>query len=97
MDIKTTIKNQKPFFKSSVIITFVLMMPFVFAITMFFGDAPKWSFIISNLLTTYVTNTMTLVLSVSVFSMMIGFYAAYIIETMSFKGKRNCHYYFTYL
>ncbi len=88
MDIKTTIKNQKPFFKSSVIITFVLMMPFVFAITMFFGDAPKWSFIISNLLTTYVTNTMTLVLSVSVFSMMIGFYAAYIIETMSFKGKR---------
>jgi len=88
LDIKTTIKNQKPFFKSSVIITFVLMMPFVFAITMFFGDAPKWSFIISNLLTTYVTNTMTLVLSVSVFSMMIGFYAAYIIETMSFKGKR---------
>ncbi len=88
MDIKTTIKNQKPFFKSSVIITFVLMMPFVFAITMFFGDAPKWSFIVSSLLTTYVTNTMTLVLSVSVFSMMIGFYAAYIIETMSFKGKR---------
>ena len=64
------------------------MMPFVFAITMFFGDAPKWSFIVSNLLTTYVTNTMTLVLSVSVFSMLIGFYAAYIIETMSFKGKR---------
>lgn len=88
MDIKTTIKNQKPFFKSSVIITFVLMMPFVFAITMFFGDAPKWSFIVSNLLTTYVTNTITLVLSVSVFSMMIGLYAAYMIETMSFKGKR---------
>lgn len=88
MDIKTTIKNQKPFYKSSVIITFVLMMPFVFAITMFFGDAPKWSFIVSNLLTTYVTNTMTLVLSVSVFSMMIGLYAAYMIETMSFKGKR---------
>ncbi|MGB0535591.1 MAG: ABC transporter permease [Acholeplasmataceae bacterium] len=88
MDIKTTIKNQKPFFKSSVIITFVLMMPFVFAISMFFGDAPKWSFIVSNLLTTYVTNTMTLVLSVSVISMMIGLYAAYMIETTSFKGKK---------
>lgn len=88
MDIKTTIKNQKPFFKSSVIITFVLMMPFVFAISMFFGDAPKWSFIVSNLLTTYVTNTMTLVLSVSVLSMMIGLYAAYMIETTSFKGKK---------
>ncbi|MGB0417733.1 MAG: ABC transporter permease [Acholeplasmataceae bacterium] len=88
MDIKTTIKNQKPFFKSSVIITFVLMMPFVFAISMFFGDAPKWSFIVSNLLTTYVTNTMTLVLSVSVLSMMIGLYAAYMIESMSFKGKK---------
>lgn len=88
MDIKTTIKNQKPFFKSSVIITFVLMMPFVIAISMFFGDAPKWSFIVSNLLTTYVTNTMTLVLSVSVLSMMIGLYAAYMIESMSFKGKK---------
>lgn len=88
MDIKTTIKNQKPFFISSVIITFVLMMPFVFAISMFFGDAPKWSFIVSNLLTTYVTNTMTLVLSVSVISMMIGLYAAYMIETTSFKGKK---------
>lgn len=88
MEIKTTIKNQKPFFKSSVIITFVLMMPFVFAISMFFGDAPKWSFIVSNLLTTYVTNTMTLVLSVSVISMMIGLYAAYMIETTSFKGKK---------
>ena len=88
MDIKTTIKNQKPFFISSVIITFVLMMPFVIAISMFFGDAPKWSFIVSNLLTTYVTNTMTLVLSVSVLSMMIGLYAAYMIETTSFKGKK---------
>lgn len=88
MDIKTTIKNQKPFFISSVIITFVLMMPFVIAISMFFGDAPKWSFIVSNLLTTYVTNTMTLVLSVSVLSMMIGLYAAYMIESMSFKGKK---------
>ncbi|MGB0345549.1 MAG: ABC transporter permease [Acholeplasmataceae bacterium] len=88
MEIKTTIKNQKPFFISSVIITFVLMMPFVFAISMFFGDAPKWSFIVSNLLTTYVTNTMTLVLSVSVISMMIGLYAAYMIETTSFKGKK---------
>lgn len=88
MDIKTTIKNQKPFFISSVIITFVLMMPFVIAISMFFGDAPKWSFIVSNLLTTYVTNTMTLVLSVSVISMMIGLYAAYMIETTSFKGKK---------
>ncbi|HBD74679.1 MAG TPA: hypothetical protein DC003_03830 [Acholeplasmataceae bacterium] len=88
MDIKTTIKNHTPFFKSSVIITFVLMMPFVFAITMFFGDAPKWSFIVSNLLTTYFINTITLVISVSVLSMLIGFYAAYIIETMSFKGKR---------
>ena len=88
MDIKTTIKNQKPFFISSVIITFVLMMPFVIAISMFFGDAPKWSFIVSNLLTTYVTNTMTLVLSVSVISMMIGLYAAYMIESMSFKGKK---------
>lgn len=64
------------------------MMPFVFAISMFFGDAPKWSFIVSNLLTTYVTNTMTLVLSVSVISMMIGLYAAYMIETTSFKGKK---------
>jgi iron(III) transport system permease protein len=88
LDIKTTIKNQKPFFISSVIITFVLMMPFVIAISMLFGDAPKWSFIVSNLLTTYVTNTMTLVLSVSVISMMIGLYAAYMIETMSFKGKK---------
>ncbi len=88
MEIKTTIKNQKPFFKSSVIITFVLMMPFVFAISMFFGDAPKWSFIVSNLLTNYVTNTMTLVLSVSVLSMMIGLYGAYMIETTSFKGKK---------
>lgn len=88
MEIKTTIKNQKPFFISSVIITFVLMMPFVIAISMFFGDAPKWSFIVSNLLTTYVTNTMTLVLSVSVLSMMIGLYAAYMIESMSFKGKK---------
>jgi iron(III) transport system permease protein len=88
LDIKTTIKNQTPFFKSSVIITFVLMMPFVFGITMFFGDAPKWPFIVSNLLSTYFINTMTLVISVSVFSMVIGFYAAYIIETMSFKGKK---------
>ena len=65
----------------------LLSIPVLFSITQLFNDAPKWSFIVSNLLTTYLTNTLILVFMVGVFSLSIGFYAAYVIATKSFKGR----------
>lgn len=69
------------------ILVVLLSIPVLFSITQLFNQAPKWSFIVSNLLTTYLTNTLILVFMVGIFSLSIGFYAAYVIATKSFKGR----------
>jgi iron(III) transport system permease protein len=74
----------------------LLSIPVLFSITQLFNEAPKWSFIVSNILTTYLINTLILVFMVGVFSVSIGFFAAYVISTKSFKG-RNLLSLFLYL
>lgn len=63
-------------------------MPVIVAVTQLFNDAPKWDFIVSNVLITYLSNTLILVISVGFLSLGIGMFAAYIIATKTFKGRK---------
>ena len=85
---KSKVKRKTPFLVFASIITLLMIMPVIFSSSLFFDDAPKWSFILSNLLTTYITNTTILVISVGFLSISIGLYAAYIVETKTFIGKK---------
>ena len=84
----TKVKRKTPFLVFASIITLLIIMPLIFSSFLFFDAAPKWSFILSNLLTTYITNTTILVISVGFLSISIGLYAAYIVETKTFIGKK---------
>lgn len=87
MEIKKIRWKLTPFLLIGVLFVVLLSIPVLFSVTQLFNDSPKWMFIVSNVLTTYLTNTLILVFLVGVFSLSIGFYAAYVISTKSFKGR----------
>ena len=64
-----------------------MILPMVLSLTKLFDDPIKWTFIVSNLLSSYIINTIILVLCVSFFSVCIGYYASYMMTQTSFKGK----------
>ena len=46
---KSKVKRKTPFLVFASIITLLMIMPVIFSSSLFFDDAPKWSFILSNL------------------------------------------------
>lgn len=73
----------------SIISGILILLPlFNILIELFSPATPEWMHIRTYLLNTYITNTIVLVLSVSVIAITLGLFSAYFVSRFDFKGRK---------
>lgn len=73
----------------SIISGILILLPlFNILVELFSPTTPEWMHIKTYLLRTYITNTIILVLLVSVIAITLGLFSAYFISRFEFKGRR---------
>jgi len=88
MGIKRRLKQRQPFFYVGIAMLFFIVVPIIFSLRKLLETSKQWLFIVENLLYTYVTQSVILVLSVVFLSVVIGICSAVIVTKYEFKGRK---------
>ena len=82
------LRRKQPFLFSGIIMAMLIIIPLLFSLNKILETSDKWPFIVEQLLMTYVSQTLILVVGVITLSSLIGGLSAFVIATYQFKGRR---------
>lgn len=88
MVIRKHVYLRQPFLVAGVIMLCLIILPTLFSLNKLFVTSDKWSFIVENLLVTYISQSFVLVICVVLLASVIGIFGAVIVTKYSFKGRR---------
>lgn len=88
MAIKRRLKQKQPFLYIGIIMFILIMVPMIISLEKLLVESKQWSFIVQELLYTYVTQSLILIFSVVFLTFLLGVFSAVVVSKYQFKGKR---------
>lgn len=88
MAIKRRLKQKQPFLYIGITMFILIMVPMIVSLEKLLVESKQWSFIVQELLYTYVTQSIILIFSVVFLTFLLGIFSAVVVSKYQFKGKR---------